>query len=59
MEWLSDEEKTKGILPYLIDLPPVEHTNDEEMKMAVKELIPVTGITKDKKETRSKIKKNK
>lgn len=25
MEWLSEEEKSKSMMPYLLDLPPLDH----------------------------------
>ncbi|XP_045510106.1 ATPase family AAA domain-containing protein 3A homolog [Colias croceus] len=37
MEWLSAEEKSRSMMPYLLDLPPLD-TTDEPKKATIKEL---------------------
>lgn len=48
MEWLSAEEKTRSMMPYLLDLPPLDKP-DENVKKAT-----VTEIRDTKKEPKAK-----
>ncbi|XP_023946375.1 ATPase family AAA domain-containing protein 3A homolog [Bicyclus anynana] len=53
MEWLSAEEKTRSIMPYLIDLPPLDKSEDTIQNVTV------TEITDTKEKSKAKTSKGK
>ncbi|XP_045784683.1 ATPase family AAA domain-containing protein 3A homolog isoform X2 [Maniola jurtina] len=48
MEWLSAEEKTRSMMPYLLDLPPLDRVEDNAQKASISE------ITETKEEPQNK-----
>lgn len=36
MEWLSSEEKSRSMMPYLLDLPPLDVEHNEVAQVASK-----------------------
>lgn len=52
MEWLSEEEKSRSMMPYLMDLPPLDVNGDQVKAFtADKEDIPIKTKTASKKTT--------
>lgn len=51
MEWLSSEEKSRSMMPYLLDLPPLDN-NDNTVK--IKEITDVKDEVKIKTKNASK-----
>ncbi|XP_034839759.1 ATPase family AAA domain-containing protein 3A homolog [Maniola hyperantus] len=49
MEWLSAEEKTRSMMPYLLDLPPLDKVEDNIIQKAT-----VSEITETKEEPKAK-----
>lgn len=38
MEWLSAEEKTRSMMPYLLDLPPLDQTGSDLPRAQITEI---------------------
>lgn len=57
MEWLSAEEKTRSMMPYLLDLPPLDKTTENIQKATIKEL-PDTKEEPKSKATKKKVKED-
>lgn len=38
MEWLSAEEKTRSMMPYLLDLPPLDSTEQYTQSVKITEV---------------------
>ncbi|CAH2103508.1 unnamed protein product [Euphydryas editha] len=57
MEWLSAEEKTRSMMPYLLNLPPLDKTAETDQKATIKEL-PETKEEPKLKATKKKVKED-
>lgn len=54
MEWLSEEEKSRSMMPYLLDLPPLDVNGDQAKKSTTteKDEFPVKTKTASKKKAK-------
>lgn len=55
MEWLSSEEKSRSMMPYLLDLPPLDQTESDLPRAQITEIS--SGDSNTNTETKTKPKK--
>lgn len=51
MEWLSAEEKSRSMMPYLLDLPPLDQTESDAAKAEISSDASITKKATQKKGT--------
>lgn len=54
MEWLSAEEKSRSMMPYLLDLPPLDQTGSDLPKAQITEIPSDSSHTNMETETKPK-----